>query len=52
MRNVIIEPPSKPKYISDKKVEEIYGYPRAKLAKLRMKGLGPEFRRYGHRTVR
>jgi hypothetical protein len=50
MKNASIEP--KPKFMSDKKAEEIYGIGRGKLAKLRFAGKGPEFRRFGHRTVR
>jgi hypothetical protein len=51
MRNVIIESPRKPKLMSDRKLEEIYGVPRTKLAKLRIKEKGPKFFRLGYRTV-
>jgi hypothetical protein len=42
--------PSK-RFLSDREIAEIYGIGEAKLKKLRMRNLGTEFRRFGHRVV-
>jgi len=42
--------PSK-RFLSDRDVNAIYGLKPGKLKKMRILGIGPEFRRFGHRTV-
>ncbi len=39
------------RFISDREIEELYGIGEAKLKKMRMRDIGPEFRRFGHCTV-
>lgn len=39
------------RFLNDQQIEEIYGIGRMKLRKMRLLGIGPEFRRLGHRTV-
>jgi predicted DNA-binding transcriptional regulator AlpA len=39
------------RFLSDREISEIYGLGEAALKKLRMRGAGPEFRRFGHRTI-
>jgi hypothetical protein len=43
--------PPKKRFIADREVSAIYGLGEAKLKKLRMRGMGPEFRKFGHRTI-
>jgi nucleotidyltransferase/DNA polymerase involved in DNA repair len=46
-------PQGKPlkRFLSDREIEELYGIGEAKLKRMRLLGEGPEFRRFGHKTV-
>jgi hypothetical protein len=44
------KPPQK-RYLSDREINATYGLGEALLKKLRMRNIGPEFRRFGHRTI-
>jgi hypothetical protein len=39
------------KFISDREISQLYGIGEAKLKRMRLLGIGPEFRRFGHKTV-
>jgi hypothetical protein len=51
MSKIEVKSKPSPKYLNDQRIEEIYGIPRQKLRKMRLFGRGPEFRRFGYRTV-
>jgi len=49
--NIRLEKTPRKRFLSDKEIDELYGIGEAKLKRMRLLGIGPEFRRFGHKTV-